>query len=100
MSELWREDERRHVRLRVEFLERTTSLDPDRAEAVAWSELGYSHDGVAKRVDHTAATVENYLDSVVDEYGVTAVLARPASEISVKRPLGRTDENQTEVANV
>jgi hypothetical protein len=42
---------------RARYLAATTDLADREAEAVAYSELGYSHAGIAKHVDSTESTV-------------------------------------------
>jgi hypothetical protein len=54
---------------RAEYVETTTMLSRREAEAVAYSERGFSDAGVAKRVDATAGTVTNYLDRAVARFG-------------------------------
>jgi hypothetical protein len=88
---LWRRDEQRWATERRRFLERAAGLDEPVAHAVAWSELGYSDRGVAKKIGRSAGTVSDYLDGVADEYGVLAVCARAASDLAVRGPLGDAD---------
>lgn len=54
---------------RAEYVESTTMLSPSEAEAVAYSERGFSDAGIAKQVDATAGTVTNYLDRAVARFG-------------------------------
>lgn len=66
----WRTDPERWVERRTQYLTTTApSLRPAVAEAVGWSELGYSASGIAKRMDVAESTAGNYLD--------TASQARP-----------------------
>lgn len=57
---------------RARYLTRTTALDDRPAKAVALSEMGFSDAGIAKRIDATEATVTDYLDAVVERYGIGA----------------------------
>ena len=54
---------------RGEYLASTTILSRSEAEAVAYSERGFSDGGVAKQMDSTAGTVTQYLDRAVARFG-------------------------------
>ena len=84
--DLSRPDERiAHERAR--YLEATTELRPKEADAVAWSELGYSSSGIAKQIDSGASTVVTYLERAVATYGPTAAHARPTSALATDADL-------------
>jgi len=84
---------------RAEFLARTSDISEREAEAVAYSEMGFASSGIATQMESTRGTVRNYLDSVADQYGVTAVqatpegergrLSAPAVEVDMSTPTGR-----------
>jgi|APHM01.1.fsa_nt_gi hypothetical protein len=57
---------------RAEYLAQTTVLPTPAAEAVAYSELGYSDAGISKQVDAAEGTVTAYLDRAVAHYGPAA----------------------------
>jgi hypothetical protein len=80
MSEAVEADDDRAATERARYLDRTTSLDRDHAEAVAYAELGYSDAGIAKRMPVTEATVTAWLDAVADRYGAEAVYPTPVDE--------------------
>ena len=61
---------------RARYIEATTDLRPPEADAVAYSELGFSNDGIAKRIDATASTVGEYLQRAIAQYGPEAAHAR------------------------
>jgi transposase len=63
---------------RERFLQRKDGLSARRAEAVAYAELGYSPGGIAKRIDSTEGTVDNYLDQIAVQYGPEAIEAKTA----------------------
>lgn len=61
---------------RARYLRRITAWDDDPrpiALALAYRQLGYSHSGIAGKLDVSEATVSQYLDQVVAEYGWRAV---------------------------
>lgn len=57
------------ARRRAAYLRRTTDLSDREAEALAYSELGFSYRGVAKQIDSTAGTVQRYLERAAARYG-------------------------------
>ena len=67
-------DTKAHERGR--YLEATTDLRGPEADAVAYSELGFSNAGIAKRIDSTTSTVSTYLQRVISQYGPEAAHAR------------------------
>ena len=87
--DLSRPDERiAHERAR--YLETTTELRAKEADAVAWSELGYSSSGIAKQIDSGASTVSAYLERAIAAYGPEAAHARATSDLA-------TDDDLTPV---
>lgn len=84
---------------RAEFLARTADLGDREAEAVAYREMGYTASGIADLMGSTVGTVRNYLDTVADQYGVTAVqptpegdrgrLSEPEVRVDMDAPTGR-----------
>ena len=72
---------------RARYIEATTDLSGSEADAVAYSELGYSESGIATQIDSTASTVGTYLDRVVAQYGPEAAHAKRPSEIGRERDL-------------
>lgn len=74
----WRDiDDDRVAERRAQTLRNETPWDDDDrrpiALALAYRRLGYSHAGIAKRVDATEATVESYMQEVAKVYGERAV---------------------------
>lgn len=63
----------RQAKERKQYLARATDLEEKHAEALAWRELGYSHAGVADKVDSSKSTVSTWLDRVAVQYGPAAV---------------------------
>jgi DNA-binding CsgD family transcriptional regulator len=57
------------ARRRAAYLRRTTDLTDREADALAYSELGFSYRGVAKQIDSTAGTVQTYLERAAATYG-------------------------------
>lgn len=70
---------------RGRYLEATTDLRGPEADAVAYSELGYSNAGIAEKIDTTESTVGEYLDRAIAQYGPEAAHAR--AEFDPKRDL-------------
>lgn len=64
------------VRQRARFLAATEDLDDTHAQTLAWREAGYSHNGIARKVDVTEATVAKRLDRITVKYGIRAVLSK------------------------
>ena len=75
-----RHDDSRIVRERARYIEATTDLSDSEAQTLAWSEAGYSHSGIAKKVRSTEATVAERLDRIAARYGIEAVLAKQPDE--------------------
>ena len=61
---------------RARYIEATTDLRAAEANAIAYSELGYSNGGIAKKIDATASTVGEYLQRAIAQYGPEAAHAR------------------------
>ena len=68
----------REARERGRFLQRKNGLSDRRALTVAYAELGYSPSGIAKRIDSTEGTVDNYLDQIAVQYGPAAIEVKTA----------------------
>lgn len=73
-------DAERTVEQRARFLERSTRLGDAEARTLAWSEAGYSHGGIAKKVGSTEGTVAERLDRVVARYGIEAAFGKQPDE--------------------
>lgn len=63
----------RYAAERARVLERTTPLREPEARALAYSELGYSTSGIARRVDVSRGTVREYLERATALFGPRAV---------------------------
>lgn len=62
-------DEGRWVKKRTQYLSSNNfALREKVAEAVAWSELGYSKSGIAERMDVAETTASKYLDTASEAY--------------------------------
>jgi hypothetical protein len=72
---------------RARYIEATTDLSSSEADAVAYSELGYSESGIATQIDSTASTVGTYLDRVVAQYGPEAAHVCLPDEFAVDRDI-------------
>jgi DNA-binding CsgD family transcriptional regulator len=69
-------DQTRWVSKRTSYLTRTTKLTDSEAEALAWSECGYSSSGIAGQMDTSQSTVKSYLKSIEALYGLEATVGR------------------------
>jgi DNA-binding CsgD family transcriptional regulator len=83
MSEHNREPVERRASERAAYLKRTTNLTDREAEALAYSELGFSYRGVAKRIDSTASTVQTYLERAAATYGPHVAGSRTHFEVDI-----------------
>lgn len=74
------QDEQRRVEHRAQYIDRTTDLSKDVATALAWKEFGYTASGIAKRLDVTESTVDNYLQEVTQRFGHLAATTKVPAE--------------------
>jgi len=81
----------RNARERGRYLARTSELTDREARVLAYSELGFSASGIAKRTGHTTGTVERYLERIAVRYGHGAIEPRREDERE-----GRPDEARRE----
>lgn len=72
---------------RARYLEATTELRTKEADAVAWSELGYSSSGIAEQIDSGASTVVTYLERAIATYGPEAAHARSTDDLATDADL-------------
>lgn len=63
-------DEAREVTQRARYIGRTTELREIEAKAVAYSEQGYSFNGVAKQIDVAESTTQQYMERAMALYGL------------------------------
>ena len=82
------------VQERVEWLTTTYDLSENNAKALLLAEIGYSHSGIAKRLDVTESTAKKYLDTLEEKIGkhVTETLPK-----SVRYPTFPGDTPKDEV---
>lgn len=62
-------DERK-AKQRGRYLSKTTELRLNEAEAIAWSELGYSNSAIAKNMDTSKSTVSGWKRRAMALYGL------------------------------
>lgn len=62
--------EDRYTTQRGRYLARTTDLREPEAEAVSYSELGYSISGISKKMDVSQSTIQEYLEKAMALYGL------------------------------
>lgn len=67
-------DEDREAATVAQYLQRVHGLREPKAQALAYRWQGYSHSGIARKVDTTEATVLKYMDEIEEEYGSEAIL--------------------------
>jgi DNA-binding CsgD family transcriptional regulator len=63
-------DEDRYTTQRGRYIAKTTDLRDPEAKAVAYSERGYSFDGIAKELDTGESTVQGYMERAMALYGL------------------------------
>lgn len=83
----WQDSPQRWVKHRSSYIERSTDFDGTASEIIAWSEIGYSHSGIAMSVDVGVSTVKSRMNDI-DEHDPTALLTRRPGEIEVQSPVG------------
>lgn len=91
----WRENPERWVERRAEYLSSTdVALRETVAEAVAWSELGYSSTGIAKKMDVGDSTAKKYLDRASQKYA--GILLQTVTDLdNPETPLDGLPETDT-----
>lgn len=94
-------DEDRYTTQRGRYIAKTTVLRDPEAKAVAYSERGYSFDGIAKHLDTSESTVQGYLERAMALYGLevaaTVLPSEEPGEIERVEPgYHRTLESETE----
>lgn len=85
---LWERDEDRFVAKRTSYLHRAAGIESKKAEALAYSELGYSAAGIAYNIDVTAGTVAAWLEDLEELLGLEAVLVKRPDELGVSAGYG------------
>lgn len=68
--------EERGVELRRQELEAYHDFDETTARVLAWSELGYSSNAIARKLDFGKSAVLTRLDDVEDQFGIEAVFTK------------------------
>lgn len=63
-------DDDRYATQRGRYLAQTTELRKPEAKAIAYTERGYSFDGVAKHMDTSESTVKDYMQRAMALYGL------------------------------
>ncbi|MGB9966135.1 hypothetical protein [Halobacterium hubeiense] len=63
------QEEERYAKRRANYLERHLDVRDVEAQAIAWSEMGYTDSAIAKKMDSTKGTVSNWQERVAVEYG-------------------------------
>lgn len=94
-------NDHRRVAKRGRYLAQTTDLRPPEGMAVAYTELGFSFNGIAKNIDTTETTVRGYIERAMALYGLDiAETLLPGEESpdyeQVEPTYYRTLENETE----
>lgn len=69
----------RHANERAAYLTRRADLSENKALALAYRELGYSHSGIAKRCGVAESTVDGWMAEISDRHGRDALESRPQS---------------------
>lgn len=63
-------DDHRYATQRGRYLARITDLREPEAKAIAYTELGYSFNGLAKHLDTSESTVKDYMGKAMALYGL------------------------------
>jgi DNA-binding CsgD family transcriptional regulator len=74
-------DTDRQATRRAAFLEQTTQLAEREAQALAYSELGFSSAGIAKEIDASQSTVKTYLGRAIATFGPAVAEVRLTFEV-------------------
>lgn len=83
-------NEARYVERRKQYLSaQKIGLKATVGEAIAWSELGYTHGGIAAQMDVADTTAKSYLDRASEAY--PGILKRKASEFGWDAEAGVDD---------
>lgn len=83
---LWCQDEQRWVERRSAVFATRYALRETVAATLAWSELGYSANGIAKRAGTTEATVREHFAVVEEIVGQGALLAKKPDQLGIDAP--------------
>jgi hypothetical protein len=51
-------DPERWAKHRSRYIQRTTDFDSTDADVISWAELGYSHSGIAKKIDISRSAIK------------------------------------------
>lgn len=65
---------------RSRYLARTTDLTDEQARALAYREQGYSHSGIAAKIDSTKGSVSDYMRRIAAQYGLSAIWTKTEEE--------------------
>lgn len=84
----------RRASRRAAYIESTTELSSIESEALAYSELGFSSSGIAKKLETTTGTVKTYLGRVIARFGPEATFVR--LEFDIERDLDPVTVKDTE----
>jgi hypothetical protein len=85
---LWREDFQRWAVRRAKYVQSARDIEYKYAITLAYSELGFSSSGIAKRSQLTEPTVRAYLDELAEQFGEPTVYAKRSGEIDVEADIG------------
>jgi DNA-binding CsgD family transcriptional regulator len=88
------------ARRRAAYLRRTTELTDREADALAYSELGFSYRGVAKQIDSTTGTVKQYLERAAATYGPHVAGCRNYFEVDTDLEPVEPDDTERWVSGV
>jgi hypothetical protein len=81
----------RWAKHRSPYIERTTDFDSTDAEVIAWAELGYSHSGIAKKIDISRSATKSRMDRIDEAFDCdcdSALWTRHPESIAVQSPVG------------
>jgi DNA-binding NarL/FixJ family response regulator len=87
----WESNPDRWVKHRSPYIERTTDFDSTDAEVIAWAELGYSHSGIAKKIDISRSATKSRMSRIDEAFDCeydSALWTRRPGYIEIQSPVG------------
>jgi hypothetical protein len=79
------------VKHRSQYIKRTTDFDSTDAEVIAWGEIGYSHSGIAKKIDISRSATKARMSRIDEQFDCeydSALWTRRPGYIEMRSPVG------------
>jgi len=87
----WENNPERWVKHRSQYIKRTTDFDSTDAEVIAWGEIGYSHSGIAKKIDISRSATKARMSRIDEQWDCeydSALWTRRSGYIEIRSPVG------------